>query len=309
MTILAVLAAMVPMPQVGSLPGIGLAAANVALPKGTVAAKVPPPSKYFGGGPPPRIAPYTKTWIAPSSAVTPMVFPVLSPTKWDKGFNQNRGTHRHTGVDIAAPKLTPIVAPFSGVLGFKVETFWIYADNGFFCLGTHLNDDTRGTNDGNGGRDMMFAPNLKPGDRVQQGQLIGWVGNSGETTGPHLHFELFDPKGRIADPFPSLKRAYRMARPKPILRDAPRPEPGIVRIDAVPRFFDPQRRYMTVAAVTRYSRTRLHAFSQPTRYRVRVPKSFIEAHDLAALPKDGTISIYVREDRNGRGGEAVGFAL
>lgn len=304
MTIFALLA-MSMMSQTGG----NLAAVAKAAPKEFVAAKrTLKASSEFGGGPVPLIAPFTTEWIPPSSATTAMAFPVIKPKAWSKGFNKHRGSYRHTGIDIAAPKLSPVIAPFSGILGFKVQTFWIYGDNGFFCLGTHLNDDTRGTNDGNGGHDMMFAANLRPGDHVRQGQLIGWVGNSGNATGPHLHFELFDAKGRIADPYGSLKTAYPYQRPLPVPIDARRPNAGEVRIDGAMRYFDPSRRMATVAAVTRFSRTQLQAYSQPTRYRLRIPKAVLDevgVETLTNLPRDRAFAAYVKEDKNGKSGEVL----
>lgn len=105
-------------------------------------------------GPPPPVAPYVTTPLPTSRAVRAMIFPVLGPVRMTSGFNDHRGTHRHTGMDIVAPKMAPIVAPFSGILGMKPNSFWIWGDDGWGVLGTHLNDDTPGTRDNRGARDF-----------------------------------------------------------------------------------------------------------------------------------------------------------
>src|SRR5438046_1207676 len=92
--------------------------------------------------------------------VIPLVFPVLGPSQWIDGYNENRGKCRHTGIDIRAPKMTPIVAPFAGRIGIKRMSFWIYGDDGWAMLGTHLNDDDFGRHNHLGNRDIMFAPDL-----------------------------------------------------------------------------------------------------------------------------------------------------
>ncbi|MCL4396427.1 MAG: peptidoglycan DD-metalloendopeptidase family protein [Chloroflexi bacterium] len=89
---------------------------------------------------------------------------------------------RHPGIDIGAPKGTPIYAADSGyviVAGWDQET----VSYGFMILINH----------GNGyltryGHLSAFAVGV--GDSVKKGQLIGRVGSTGNSTGPHLHFEI-----------------------------------------------------------------------------------------------------------------------
>lgn len=67
------------------------------------------------------------------------------------------------------------------------------------CMGTHVN--VRITSGEYKGYMFLYyhlssvAPGLKVGDSVQAGQLLGYMGNTGRSTGPHLHFQLNDPKG------------------------------------------------------------------------------------------------------------------
>jgi len=219
---------------------------------------------------------------------TAMVMPVLRVTRMVNTFNRTFWDHRHTGTDIVAPKMTPVVAPFSGRLGFKVETFWIYGNNGYFCLGTHLNDDTPGTNDNTHQIDFMFAPGLRSGQEVRQGQLIGYVGDSGWATGPHLHFELFDRNHRLVNSYWSLKSAYRLQSPVVILADHPKPPEGLIRIDGVVRGYDPQRAVMTILAASRQVWSgRASAFTSPTYYRFKnVPAGY--------YPRDRNLTVNFR---------------
>ena len=84
----------------------------------------------------------------------------------------------HDGVDLAAKRGTPIYAAHSG----KVE----YAGSGFNGYGNFI--AIRGK-----GLTTFYAHNdrnlVSTGDYVEGGQLIGYVGQTGRTTGPHLHFE------------------------------------------------------------------------------------------------------------------------
>jgi murein DD-endopeptidase MepM/ murein hydrolase activator NlpD len=91
-----------------------------------------------------------------------------------------RGRRHHDGIDIPAPRGTPIVAVEKGMV--------IYSDNGIRGYGNMVviahNDDVF----------TVYAHNrsnkVKKGDRVKKGQLIAEVGNTGRSTGPHLHFEI-----------------------------------------------------------------------------------------------------------------------
>jgi murein DD-endopeptidase MepM/ murein hydrolase activator NlpD len=96
----------------------------------------------------------------------------------------------HTGVDLAARTGTPIYASGDGVVqlvgwqsgyGNKIE---IQHVNGYETAYGHMS---------------RFADGVKPGTRVRQGQVIGYVGSTGYSTGPHLHFEILI-NGNLVDP-------------------------------------------------------------------------------------------------------------
>jgi murein DD-endopeptidase MepM/ murein hydrolase activator NlpD len=87
----------------------------------------------------------------------------------------------HTGVDFSAPRGTPILAAGNGV----VEKAGRTSGYGNFTLIRHTNGYATAY-----GHQSAYAKGLVPGARVRQGQIIGYVGSTGLSTGPHLHFEI-----------------------------------------------------------------------------------------------------------------------
>ncbi|HEY3315030.1 MAG TPA: M23 family metallopeptidase [Bacillota bacterium] len=105
----------------------------------------------------------------------------LSAGQITSGFGW-RGRGYHTGVDIAAPRGTEVEAADSGTItllgwdGRYGKAIMIDHDGGrTVTLYGHLN---------------AYADGLKQGSKVEKGQLIGFVGSTGNSTGPHLHFEV-----------------------------------------------------------------------------------------------------------------------
>jgi len=96
-------------------------------------------------------------------------------------FGQRGAFQRyHTGIDLAAPYGTPIVAAKSG----QVQVAgWSSFGYGFHVILDH-----------GGGVETLYAHMsriaVRPGQWVEAGQVIGYVGSTGWSTGPHLHFEV-----------------------------------------------------------------------------------------------------------------------
>jgi len=90
-------------------------------------------------------------------------------------------TAQHKGVDYAAPTGTPIHATADGI----VEYIGNQRGYGNIIVLKHQGNISTAY-----AHQSRFAPGIKKGDRVEQGQLIGYVGATGWATGPHLHYEL-----------------------------------------------------------------------------------------------------------------------
>jgi len=87
----------------------------------------------------------------------------------------------HKGVDFAAPTGTPIIAAGSGVI---TKSGW----NGSY--GRYIRIRHNSTYDTAYAHLSRIARGVTPGARVEQGQIIGYVGSTGRSTGPHLHYEI-----------------------------------------------------------------------------------------------------------------------
>ncbi len=134
-----------------------------------------------------------------------VVFPIAGPYSVPLinsfGYPRMPGTpdaHAHEGIDIFAPRGTPLVATERGVVG-RVGVgrlgglkLWLRGESGADWYYAHL--------DG-------FAPGLYNGQIVEAGELLGYVGNTGNAVGtpPHLHLEIHPNGGAAVNPYPLLK--------------------------------------------------------------------------------------------------------
>lgn len=90
-------------------------------------------------------------------------------------------TRIHRGIDFAAPRGTPIVAAGDGVVEYAGR-------NGAY--GRYVRIRHNGTYKTAYAHMKRIAKGVRSGRRVKQGQIIGFVGSSGRSTGPHLHYEV-----------------------------------------------------------------------------------------------------------------------
>lgn len=144
-----------------------------------------------------------------------IVFPVIGEVHFtDTFYDARSGGRTHGATDIMGEKMQPVLAAADGVVRWTGKTCCYLSlshGGGWETWYIHLNNDTPGTDDGQG---WGYAPGIEPGAVVRQGQLIGWVGDSGnaEWTAPHLHFEIRKDGSQI-NPYPYLLDAPRLLQP------------------------------------------------------------------------------------------------
>ncbi len=149
-----------------------------------------------------------------SAQVRDIFFPTETSITFKDDFGDARsGGRSHEGNDMMGKKMTPLYSAIDGVVkDLEIpEASWGYAitledADGYTYHYLHVNNDTPGTDDGKGGVDNAYAPFVGRGSAVRKGQLIGWMGDSGnaENVGSHLHFEIRQPGGKAINPYDSL---------------------------------------------------------------------------------------------------------
>jgi murein DD-endopeptidase MepM/ murein hydrolase activator NlpD len=188
---------------------VGYAEAAATAPKSSPAplspplpqpAPAPPPTPP---APPPVIQP-TPSGVKPQLTNQGYVFPVYGPSSFSDDFGAPRAdTAWHHGNDVFAPRGAPILAVADGTLflvGWNTvggNRFWLRDLHGNEFYFAHLS---------------AFSPLARDGAHVQAGDVIGFVGNTGDAEGtpPHLHFEvhpvelLWKGYDGVVDPYPYL---------------------------------------------------------------------------------------------------------
>lgn len=143
-----------------------------------------------------------KALFAPLNGST-LQMPVvgIQPANLYNSWGQPRdgGRRKHKGIDIFAPKGTAVVAVADGIISYIGDQpkgghcLWLTTENGTSFYYAHLD---------------RWAPGLYEGMEVRSGDLLGYVGNTGnaKTTPPHLHFGVND-NDEMVNPYPILTRA------------------------------------------------------------------------------------------------------
>ena len=163
------------------------------------------------------------------NVVRDIVFPLVGPSAYSSSFGNCRDKceREHHGNDIMTYgwKGVPVVAAHDGRIRLiRDDGEWcnieITGRDRWYTRYVHLNTDTPGYDDGDY---ECVVPGIERGTWVEAGQIIGWIGDSGnaEHTPPHLHFEIRMPSGLPVDPYKSLKAAdkirfYRNSTEDPI---------------------------------------------------------------------------------------------
>ena len=167
-----------------NIDGTLIVGTQVLIPDGEMPVQTPAPSKTIAKG--------TKTTNEPAHNVGPkgsssQVRYYIRPIV---GGVRTQGVHGYNAVDLAAPVGTPILAAADGEVIIAKEGGWnggygnyivIQHDNGSQTLYGHASQVI-----------------VSVGQDVHQGQVIGYVGSTGKSTGPHVHFEI---RNGIRNPF------------------------------------------------------------------------------------------------------------
>ena len=143
--------------------------------------------------------------LPPWEPTLDIAFPTRADARFSDDYNACRsGCDRtHQATDVIGGKHWPLYAVVDGrvcridegeedAYGRHIS---VCGDDGNTYRYLHMNNDTPGTDDGQAALEHVYAPGIARGVRVARGQLLGWMGDSGnaENTVDHLHFDIFVP--------------------------------------------------------------------------------------------------------------------
>jgi hypothetical protein len=146
------------------------------------------------------------------------IFPVVGTVHYIDDFGAPRPGGAHQGNDLMSAKRSPAVAAETGTVKYWTTSktagcmLYLYGESGTVYYYIHLNNDLTRGNDNRGKCVRGVAYTVKNGARVQAGQQIAYVGDSGDANGgaSHLHFEVHPGGGRAVSPYPYLQKAYKL---------------------------------------------------------------------------------------------------
>jgi murein DD-endopeptidase MepM/ murein hydrolase activator NlpD len=131
---------------------------------------------------------------------TPSIWPVRGYLSSGFGRRKDPFTRQrdyHPGIDISAPRGSEVKAPADGVVVSvgrrRAYGKTIVVDHGFDVVTRYAHLD---------------GYNVRPGQRVRRGDVIGFVGNTGRSSGPHLHYEVWA-QGKLQNPIHYILEEYR----------------------------------------------------------------------------------------------------
>ena len=156
-------------------------------------ASAPAPTSGSGSGSASSSAPAPAS-PPPSNAGSGMVCPVAGPRAFADTWGAARsGGRSHEGVDMMSPGGTPLVAVEAGSANFSTNrlggnAIWLTGASGTKYYYAHLS---------------AWEGSSRS---VSQGEVIGYVGATGNTTANHLHFEVHPGGGRAVNPYPYVRR-------------------------------------------------------------------------------------------------------
>ena len=143
-----------------------------------------------------------------TEALIPAIaFPVLGPVEFvdDWHFERDGGARRHEGLDLLGYEGQPVRAAFDGVItriddvpsGIAGNGLRLTRDDGLYANYFHLSNSETGP----------VHSSLEVGSRVRAGQIIGFMGSTGNAGIPHLHFELRTAEREPMAPYPAVLEA------------------------------------------------------------------------------------------------------
>jgi len=124
----------------------------------------------------------------------PLAMPLKTSYRLTSGFGRRWG-RMHSGIDMAGPTGTAVYATADGVVNFAGQQSGY---GNLIKISHELGTETRFGH--------LSRIRVKQGQRVSQGDLIGDMGSTGRSTGPHLHYEV-RMNGRAVDPMSFIKAA------------------------------------------------------------------------------------------------------